>query len=153
MGEKAHLVVATVGKRTMVLGVTEHGIRRIMDIAPEDAPAQIEEHAKPATFAFHAKLTSLLSDLRGGRDKDSRDALEQKNYALLALEPNKAEPKDEFESNEMQDEVKAPAVSAPLLRVANDSREHHAPRIAVSEPSMLVEEQVSGLLAARARRS
>ena len=43
VGEKAHLVVATIGDRTVVLGVTEHGVRRLMDVHSADRSRGREE--------------------------------------------------------------------------------------------------------------
>lgn len=143
IGDKAHLVVATFGKRTMVLGVTEHGIRRIADLDTRAERLTAERSADETTgekssqtqlataraqvaplSSFGARLGALIRDVRVGEAPET--------------------------ATNDEEEFVTP-VSRPLLRVANDTRDKFD-RSSGAHATDPIEEQVSGLLAARARR-
>ena len=233
VGEKAHLVVATIGDRTVVLGVTEHGVRRLMDVEPPPSLAGAKKTALAATAIAAApnaaktavgRARRLLADAvseknerhsrRVSNTDESSDDIEEQgtrkvgpksssamiaaasiksrfqSILNLAKHPSANRPlldttasfndesddtDDSFDDdgshwtekldnelrasqNEESERDAAPppgGISAPLLRVANDTSERVRMRLSGSHAidPLGVEEQVQGILTARARRS
>lgn len=202
VGEKAHLVVARIGDRTVVLGVTEHGVRRLMDIeVPKPvalAVARSSGHIKSAAklkpapsattkasgtmlaaASIKSRFQSLLQrakhpaarlqlatnddadDTESSFDEEGTHWTEKLDDELRTAQNEAAEAQD----SEAHLQVSPPgAVSAPMLRVANDTYDARVRmRLSGSSPveresrhtidPLGLEEQVSGLLTARARRS
>jgi flagellar biogenesis protein FliO len=199
VGDKAHLVVAQIGDRTVVLGVTEHGVRRLMDIpvpkevaaavahnssahmkvAAKAKPAEIEAKPIPTRISstmqaatnIKTRFQSLLARAKhpaaarlqlaaGANDDDSDDTVssfdEEGNHWADKLDDELRTAQNE--ANELES-VQPGAVSAPMLRVANDTHEKNSKRIRMrlsgshAIDPLGLEEQVSGLLTARARRT
>ena len=163
VGEKAHLVVATIGSRTMVLGVTEHGIRRIIDV---DRASE----TKVTTAAAKASLRSERDEKTSGSGTDDDvigSALATgKTGKVYADKASLSSLKARFQTllrdargtdvEEEDDTANLPgAVSQPMLRVANDTQDRFERRSSGSHATdpLGVEEQVSGLLTRRARRT
>jgi flagellar biogenesis protein FliO len=213
VGEKAHLVVATIGDRTVVLGVTEHGVRRLMDLtvpkpvvevvtrgtapskkslpAAKAASADVEENdiktagarssgAMIAAAAIKTRFQSILNRAKSTvADRGLRHPSARLSLATMSTSDDSDDSLSSFDEDgahwteKLDDELRAAqresaeleaagppgAVSAPLLRVANDTQERVRMRLSGSSPAartidpLGLEEQVSGLLAARARRS
>lgn len=101
VGAKAHLVVASVGGRTMLLGVTEGSVRRIAWLPTVDAPAADESRARteaeppPSPPAFSDTLKGILARIgeRGAKREtdpallladETRDVVEVSRSRALA---------------------------------------------------------------------
>lgn len=195
VGEKAHLVVATIGDRTVVLGVTEHGVQRLMDlevpkevatvVAASSARMKSAEKVKPtpaeAKNEANAEEKTSGAMLAGSSIKTRFQSLlsRAKHPAAARLVLHTNDEADDTESSfdddgahwteKLDDELRnaqneaaelefAPppgAVSAPMLRVANDTHERVRMRLSGSHAidPLGLEEQVTGLLTARARRT
>lgn len=203
VGEKAHLVVARIGDRTVVLGVTEHGVRRLMDIeVPKPvalAVARSSGHIKSAakTKPEPAATTKASGTMLAAATIKSRfqSLLQRAKHPAARLQLATNDDADDTESSfdedgthwteKLDDELRTAqnqaalaqdsearlpislppgAVSAPMLRVANDTQDARMPmRLSGGSPverearhtidPLGLEEQVSGLLTARARRT
>ena len=194
VGEKAHLVVATIGDRTVVLGVTEHGVRRLMDL---EVPKPVAEAVKRSSghMKTAAKAAPMPSTQKGSGTMLAAASIKSRFQSLLQRAKHPAArlelctngDADDTESSfgddgahwteRLDDELRTAqndaadleaeplqAASAPMLRVANDtSLGRVRMRLSGSPPAQReprhtidplgLEEQVSGLLTARARRT